>query len=81
MILAIALSAIVLIGWTFVAGHFFPTANPPATKIEAGKEKVVPNPAASPAADAPSAIRDRAIVLRESPRVVINTPQLAGTDS
>ena len=79
MILAIALSAIVLIGWTFVAGHFFPTANPPATKIEAGKEKVVPNPAASPAADAPSAIRDRAIVLRESPRVVINTPQLAGS--
>ena len=79
MILAIALSAIVLIGWTFVTGHFFPTANPPATKIEAGKEKVVPNPAASPAADAPSAIRDRAIVLRESPRVVINTPQLAGS--
>ena len=79
MILAIALSAIVLIGWTFVAGHFFPTANPPATKIEAGKEKVVPNPAASPAADAPSAIRDRAVVLRESPRVVINTPQLAGS--
>ena len=79
MILAIALSAIVLIGWTFVASHFFPTANPPATKIEAGKEKILPNPAASPAADAPAAIRDRAIVLRESPRVVIRTPLLAGS--
>jgi len=79
MILAIALSAIVLIGWTFVASHFFPTAHPPATKIEAGKEKVLLNPAASPAADAPAAIRDRAIVLRESPRVVIRTPLLAGS--
>jgi len=79
MILAIALSAIVLIGWTFVASHFFPTANPPATKIEAGKEKILPNPAASPAADAPAAIRDRAVVLRESPRVVIRTPLLAGS--
>ena len=79
MILAIVLSVIVLVGWTTLSSHFFPTANPPATKIEDGKEKVVPNPGADPAADSPAAIRNRGIVLKESPRIVIETPQLAGS--
>lgn len=79
MILAIVLSALVLIGWTTLSSRFFPTANPPATKIEGGKEKAVANPAADPAADSPAAIRDRRIVLAESPRVAISTPRLAGS--
>jgi YidC/Oxa1 family membrane protein insertase len=79
MILAIVLSAIVLIGWSFASSHFFPTANPPATKIEGGKEKVVANPAADPAADSPAAIRNRTVVLGETPRVVIKTPLLSGS--
>jgi YidC/Oxa1 family membrane protein insertase len=79
MILAIVLSAIVLIGWSFASSHFFPTANPPATKIEGGKETVVANPAADPAADSPAAIRNRTIVLAETPRVIIKTPLLAGS--
>ena len=36
LILAIVLSAVVLIGWSFFAGKFLPTANPPATKIVDG---------------------------------------------
>ena len=79
MILAIVLSAVVLIGWSFLSSHFFPTANPPATKIEGGKENVVSNSAANPAADSPAAIRDRRVVLAETPRVAIRTPLLAGS--
>jgi YidC/Oxa1 family membrane protein insertase len=79
MILAIVLSALVLIGWTTLSNHFFPKANPPVTRIEAGKEQVVPNPAADPAADSATAIRNRSIVLAETPRVAIHTPLLAGS--
>jgi len=78
MILAIVLSAIVLIGWSVLSSHFFP-ANPPVTRIEAGKEKVLPQPGADPTADSPAAIRDRRIVLAETPRVAIRTPLLSGS--
>ena len=37
MILAIVLSALVLFGWGYLTQSYFPTANPPATKIENGK--------------------------------------------
>ena len=79
MILAVVLSAIVLFGWSFVSERYFPTANPPVTRIEKGREVATPQPQASPAANAPAAIRDRAIVVRESPRVAIRTPRLAGS--
>src|SRR6185369_16389947 len=79
MILAVVLSAIVLFGWGFVSERWFPTANPPVTKIENGHQVPTPQPQASPASNAPVAVRDRAIVLRESPRVAIRTPRLAGT--
>ena len=79
IILAVLLTAAILFGWPYVSQRFFPAANPPSTKIEGGKQVAVPNPAADPAADSPAAIRDRAIVLRESPRVPIRTPKLAGS--
>jgi YidC/Oxa1 family membrane protein insertase len=79
MILAIVLSAIVLIGWSFLSERFVPTANPPATKVVQGKSVPVAQPQADPTADAPAAIRDRAVVLRESPRVAIETPRLRGS--
>ena len=79
MILAIVLSALVLFGWSALSDRFFPTANPPATKIEDGKQVPLPQPGADPAADSPAAIRDRATVLRETPRVRIDTPSLAGS--
>jgi YidC/Oxa1 family membrane protein insertase len=78
-VLFAVIAALILFGWPYVQSTFFPTANPPATKIEGGKTKVVPNPGADPAADSPQAIRDRAIVLRETPRVAIETPRLRGS--
>src|SRR5687767_12773000 len=79
MILAIVLSAIVLIGWSFLSEQFLPTAAPPATKVVDGKSVPIPQPKADPAADGPVAIRDRAQVLRETPRIRIETPHLQGS--
>ena len=79
MILAIALSALVLFGWSFISDRFFPTANPPSTKVVDGKQVALPKPLADPAADAPSAIRDRRQVLAETPRVRIESPSLRGS--
>ena len=37
MILAVVLSALVLLGWSWAANRYFPAANPPATKVVNGK--------------------------------------------
>src|SRR3954465_8104370 len=78
MILAIVLSAIVLIGWSFLSDRWLPTANPPATKVVNGKTVPVPQPRAGPAADT-QATRDRRVVIGETPRVLIETPRLRGS--
>ncbi len=79
MILAIVLSALVLLGWGLLTETYFPTANPPTTKVEKGRSVPVPQPQADPGADSPQAIRDRRIVLAETPRVRIETPSLRGS--
>ena len=79
MLLAIVLSALVLFGWSFLSDRFFPTANPPATKVVEGKQVALPKPLADPGADSPAAIRDRGVVLAETPRVRIATPRLSGS--
>src|SRR5688572_7555420 len=79
MILAIVLSGLVILGWSFLAEMWLPAANPPATRIEKGREVAVPQPGAAPAADTQAAIRDRRIVLAETPRVRIETPRLSGS--
>ena len=79
MILAVVLSALVLLGWGFLTEAYFPTANPPVTKIEKGRQVPIARPQTDPAADTPQAIRDRRLVLRETPRVAIATPRLAGS--
>lgn len=81
MILAIVLSAIILFGWSALSERFFPTANPPSTKVVNGKTVPLPQPGAAPTAETPRALRDRAIVLRETPRVRIDTPSVAGSVS
>ena len=78
MILAVVLSALVLFGWNFASERWFPTASPPVTKIENGRQVPVPSPQAA-AANAPATVRDRATVLHESPRVAIRTPRLSGS--
>ncbi|GAA0729343.1 membrane protein insertase YidC [Sphingomonas japonica] len=73
------LAAAILFGWPYLAGTFFPTANPPATRIEQGKSEAIPAPSADPTADSPAAVRSRAVVLAETPRIRIDTPTLSGS--
>jgi YidC/Oxa1 family membrane protein insertase len=79
MLLAIVLSALVLFGWTFVSETYFPTASAPSTKMVDGKQVALPKPQADPTADSPAAIRDRRVVLAETPRLPVETPSLRGT--
>jgi len=79
LILAVALSALVLLGWSWAANKYFPTANPPSTKIEAGKSQPLPQPQAQPAAMSPKVLQSRATVIGATPRVRIETPSLQGS--
>src|SRR5574338_869601 len=87
MILAVVLSALVLLGWTWAANKFFPTANPPPAKVENGKAEPaqqagaqpVPQPGAQPVPSAPKTLQTRAQVLSATPRVQIRTPSLVGS--
>jgi len=77
LILAVVLSALVFLGWTFLSARFFPVANPPSTKVVNGKSVPLPTPESQ--ADQPAKLRDRMAVLHETPRVQIATPRLQGS--
>ncbi|QUT05951.1 membrane protein insertase YidC [Sphingobium phenoxybenzoativorans] len=83
IILAVVLTALILFGWPYIAGHFFPPANPPATKVQGGKTTPVAAPDASSAPLSPAAaaraVQDRTAALRGSPRIPIETPKLTGS--
>jgi YidC/Oxa1 family membrane protein insertase len=74
LILAVILSALVLVGWGVVSNHFFP----PSTKVVDGKQVPV-KPKSAPVATTPAAVKDRKAVLGETPRIAIATPRLAGS--
>jgi YidC/Oxa1 family membrane protein insertase len=77
MILAIVLSALVLLGWSLLAERWFPTAAPQTQRVEDGKVKPLPQPAASPAA--PHALQARPVVIAATPRVRFQTDSLSGS--
>ena len=79
LFLAIALSLLVLVGWSWFADRWFPTANPPSTTVENGKSKPLPQPQAEPVPATPKVLQSRAVVLASTPRVRIETPTLAGS--
>jgi len=80
MVLAVVLSALVLIGWSWLAEKYFPTATPQTTKIEEGKQQPLPQPQAQPAGvPTPAKLRTLAEALTSDPRVVIRTPSLEGS--
>jgi len=85
LILAVVLSALVLLGWSFLSDKFVP-ANPPP-KVENGKVVPAnqPQPQAqnqaqnAPVASGPTQLRPRSAVLGQAPRVRIDTPALRGS--
>jgi YidC/Oxa1 family membrane protein insertase len=78
MILAIVLSALVLLGWSLVSDRLLPTAGPQTVRVENGKAKPIATPTEI-AADRPQTMKDRATVLASTPRVRIETPSLQGS--
>jgi YidC/Oxa1 family membrane protein insertase len=82
MILAIVLSALVLLGWGFVTQSFMP-ANPPPAKSENGNQVAAPQPQAAPAPAAPRPTLTHNAVVGASrargERIAIRTPRLEGT--
>jgi YidC/Oxa1 family membrane protein insertase len=79
ILLAVLLTVAILFGWPFIASHIFPPAQPPVTRVEGGKTVPVAPPAARETAESTTVVRDAAQVMRESPRVAIETPKLKGT--
>lgn len=79
LILAVVLSALVLLGWSWAANKWFPTANPPTTKVENGHQQPLPQPQAQPTPTTAKALQTRAAVLASTPRVQIRTPSLLGS--
>ncbi len=71
MIMAIVLSALVLIGWSFLSKTYFP--EPKAQTAAAAQQ------ASSAPVIAAEQLRNRALVLSETPRVQIRTPRLSGS--
>jgi YidC/Oxa1 family membrane protein insertase len=79
LILAVVLSALVLLGWSWAANRLIPTANPPSTKVEAGKQEPLPQPQAQPTATSPKSLQTVSAALASTPRVSIRTPSLLGS--
>ncbi|HLO21634.1 MAG TPA: membrane protein insertase YidC [Sphingomicrobium sp.] len=80
LILAVVLSMLVLLGWTWAANKYFPTANPPSTKVVNGKQQPVQQSQSQPSAPAnPKALQSVSTALASTPRVAIRTPALMGS--
>jgi YidC/Oxa1 family membrane protein insertase len=80
LILAVVLSALVLLGWSWAANKYFPTSNPPSTKVVNGKQEPLPQPQAQPAGQpTPAKLQTISAALAAGPRVSIRTPSLLGS--
>ena len=74
MILAIVLSALVLFGWSALSDKIMPTANPPATKIAAGRTTPV-----GPAVQPVPVVKDTAKAIASSARVPLSNSNVRGS--
>jgi YidC/Oxa1 family membrane protein insertase len=80
MILAVVISALILLGWTWASNRYFPPAKPTATtNVVNEQQRPLPSTTSGPAPAAPKALHNQASVLRSTPRVRIETPSLQGS--
>ncbi len=79
MILAVVLSALVLLGWSMLSERLLPTPAPQAQTTDRDEAKPPATPQAGPVDASPKKVRARAQVIAESPRVAIQTPRLQGS--
>ena len=77
LILAIALSLVVLLGWGYFSQKFLPSNPPP--KVVNGKVQPTVQPSAQPVPQSQAAKQSTAQALASAPRVQIRTPSLQGS--
>jgi YidC/Oxa1 family membrane protein insertase len=80
LILAVLLTGLILFGWPYVAEQLFPGSMKPAQSAQQSAQPAPSAPGApTPGIALPVAPQDRASALRQSPRVIIETPKLTGS--
>lgn len=79
MILAVVLSALVLIGWSALSERFFPAPKPAPTAVAPQTGEAAGTVSVPSTAPAAPMVRSRAVVMGESARVKIDTPKLKGS--
>jgi len=80
IILAMVLTGLILFGWPYIADRLFPGAQQADQQVEQQRSADgVVTPGAPQAPAAPAAPRARAAVLKDSPRIAIETPKLHGS--
>ncbi len=80
ILIAAALTVAILFGWPYVAARFFPEAKKPASVATSSASTAsTSSTAGAPGTETGGTVRNRALVLRESPRVRIDTPKLQGS--
>src|SRR5687768_14189620 len=85
MFLAVLLSLVVLLGWSWASERFFPSPEPAAPAAQApaagtpAASQASPADVTAPGPAAPAQLQSRARVLASTPRVKIDTPSLEGS--
>ena len=77
--LAIALSALILFGWSTMSSRFFPPANPPVTKVVDGKAVPVAAPGTPPPPVKAATKRDRAAAIAATARIPLRNARVTGS--
>ncbi len=79
LIMAIVLSLAVLLGWTFLANRFFPTATPPSKVVAAKPQQQSKLETQAPQGAPAKTLQTVSTELGSTPRVSIRTPSLLGS--
>lgn len=75
LIMAVLLTGLILFGWPYVAEQLFPGSMKPAT--QSAPASATGAPTVAPAS--PVALKPREAALKDSPRVIIETPKMRGS--
>ncbi len=80
MVLFVVLALLIVLGGQIVVERFFPQPKRPvAAKVAPAQGGAAPAATTAPTVDTAKALRDRRLVLAESPRVAVDTPSLKGS--
>ncbi|MEY4502741.1 MAG: rane protein insertase YidC [Pseudomonadota bacterium] len=79
MVLAVILSALVMIGGTFISNKFYPAPKPVVSSAATSANANAGTTLGATAAAAAPILRDPSAALKDSPRILIETPKLHGS--